>query len=203
MAKKLEGDSSVNPDYYKRDFENRAEWPLSWYSMALVLIRAAELIWKQVEQDKALLMAGKRPATLREGTLVPKLPVHEPFMLLAGLALENLAKAIISKEHDMLDAKGRLKKQWKTHGLLKLIEKAGVNLEKKELRLAQDLEQFIEWSGRYPCPLDYMGLLPRTTPEGGVNSPHPGVSGAAAAQWRNIVKAMRRRLDLDKSVTVT
>jgi hypothetical protein len=76
------------------------------------------------------------------------------FLMLAGLAIENLAKALLVHRKLVSVTKGSItRKDLQAHGVETLLGRAGVKLSKEERRLIRRLDKAVEWSGRYPVPL--------------------------------------------------
>jgi hypothetical protein len=86
-----------------------------------------------------------------------------PFMLLAGLAVENLLKAIWVKQHpgdDVLfesdsDGKRRLSRKLTHHRLGDLAQAVGFSPTAEERGLFQRLQHHVEWAGKYPVGTDH------------------------------------------------
>lgn len=81
--------------------------------------------------------------------------------MLAGLALENLAKGVVVGDEPSRVGVDRLR-DWgaQGHDLVWLFEKAHVVLTDAETELVLQLNSMVEWSGRYPVPMrwkDYEG----------------------------------------------
>ena len=74
------------------------------------------------------------------------------FQLLAGLALENLVKAVPIKKFGS-GFEGKTIPQWvEGHDLLKLFKRAGIELLSAEEDFLQRLTECVIWAGRYPVP---------------------------------------------------
>jgi len=88
--------------------------------------------------------------------------------MLAGFAIENLAKGLIIEGRSFSPTeRDRLVKELTSHDLLRLLDDAGVALTEDETYLVERLETFLVWAGRYPIPLTVEDSLPRTHPRGG------------------------------------
>lgn len=82
-----------------------------------------------------------------------------PFLLLCGLALENLLKALIVKQmfgrqdgQPDTDAPTVLPQYLKTHNLCELADRASFSTSDRERRTLTRLTHYVEWAGRYPIP---------------------------------------------------
>lgn len=81
-------------------------------------------------------------------------------LLLYGFAMENLIKALIVRKEPSLPSVDNGKIHWDVggHDLLRLIEKAGVDLEPgermiDERMILKTLTDWAVWQGRYPTPM--------------------------------------------------
>jgi hypothetical protein len=125
-------------------------------------------------------------AAFDPSTTEMKPPVTEVYMLLAGLAIENLAKARIVSSHPSPTKADRLEKDLKSHDLINLVERAGITPSEDESYLLERLEVFVTWAGRYPISSTFKDYLPRTAPQGGwgpmsnYSSSDPGMIKALA-----------------------
>lgn len=158
MVKKSPIDRRSSKDFWDNQHLLHLKNPRSWILMAESLKRAADILWEKCEQDF------KNRQTLKVGDECQPYVGHIA-MMLYGLCIENHVKSILVSRNRILDEKGRLKE--KTHDLLKLLEKGGVNLDNDEKYLIERLEQFVIWAGRYPIPLEAEKKRPRTLPCGG------------------------------------
>ena len=85
------------------------------------------------------------------------------FLLLAGLAVENLLKAIWVKQHRDDDAlfecdpngKKRLSRKLTHHRLGSLAHAVGFKPTSDESELLSRLQHQVEWAGKYPVGLDH------------------------------------------------
>ncbi len=95
----------------------------------------------------------------------PRLGGMEPqALMLAGMAIETLLKAIIVSEPQLraavaatktdLSAKHALRTVFHTHNLVEIAKMADVPLTPKRKRVAQALSQYIYWRGRYVVPME-------------------------------------------------
>lgn len=145
---------------FRDQFERVAEMPLTWRLTAESLLRAARALIPMMEADHRAM---QDPAQ-REF----EHPVDEVYMLLAGFAIENLAKAmLVERDPASVTSGGKLNPAFKNHRLVDLVHATGVTLTEDESYLAERLESFVVWAGRYPTPGKVEEGLPRTHPGGG------------------------------------
>jgi len=104
------------------------------------------------------------------------------------LAVENYLKGNLITQEAALTASGRF--AHKTHRLFDLAERTTVSLTPGELDLIERLEVNLEWVGRYPIPLSYEDLLPRTMPGGGF-APRTSVTNTDRTTWRGLLSKLR------------
>jgi hypothetical protein len=137
----------------------RDAMPDSWLNYAEELEEAAEALWADsgnsmrietgTQLDGSLMLTKKPSAHLRS------------YILLAGLALENVLKGLIIANDAKLISSARLDKTLKSHKLLDLVKRIdGLVLSKDEKRIVQICQDAIPYWGRYPVPLVYQGLQP-------------------------------------------
>jgi hypothetical protein len=146
-------------ELFRRLFTRAAEEPLAWQSSADSLMRAARTLLPSIEADGR---AASGPAAT-----VFEPPVTPVYMLLVGLAMENLAKAVHVARRQSAVRGDRLANDLKTHSLLDLLRRVGLELDEDEAYLVERLEACVTWAGRYPIPLKLDAYLPRTHPSGG------------------------------------
>lgn len=113
-------------------------------------------------------------------------------MLIAGFTVENLAKAMLVFNEKVINKKGEF--TIKTHKLLYLLERAKVKLSDTEHDFIERLEQFIEWAGRYPAPLKYTNLMPRSSLDDSFAILNIEQSDDGIV-WKQIVSKMRDKLE--------
>lgn len=140
-----------------------ASQPPLWWLTARRLMQAAEVLWRVHDADLSKLREGQVEAHKLEN-----LQLGLAWMLLTGLALENLVKAVLLKRKPELARPGRMPK-WpgNGHDLPKLFDAAGVPLSASERGMLDRLTEFILWRGRYPVPHDVKRLEPRDEVPGG------------------------------------
>jgi hypothetical protein len=126
-------------------YEEAATTPHLWLRSADDLRRAAEAVWASFE--RALPSPG-RPSR-------PKSPFGygAVFLMLAGLAIENLAKGLAVQRKPPEIKRGRVV-GIKGHGILPHLKSAKVPLTGQDREFIRRSEMFVLWAGRYPIPTD-------------------------------------------------
>jgi hypothetical protein len=119
--------------------------PKTWATSAMMLRVAVHGLAGLWRQDTDRIKAGEQ---LEE---CPYALVGTPVMMLAGMALETLAKGAIAGQCGA-EWKGVLPRELRTHNVAELLERAGIVLSADERELVERLEVLIEWFGRYPVP---------------------------------------------------
>ena len=123
----------------------------TWRTVAIDLQVAAEKLWPEIEGAFRAVGRGAGTAALREG-----LRYRGAFYLLAALAVENFAKALVAQ------AKARRNEPMSELDLLTLgrgehlarvAEDAGLRLTSSERALLLRLTRTMRWRGRYPAPV--------------------------------------------------
>lgn len=171
------GGRKLFQEQHKRGAESRA----AWHMVGAELERAAELLWDQHDHD----MQSTQHAVV--GDAVPPLLLPAA-VLLAALAVENYLKGNLVLQEGALTASGHF--AHKTHKLLDLAERTKLSPTAAELDLLERLEVNLEWAGRYPIPLNYEDLLPRTMPGGGFAT-RTYVTSTDRQTWRGLVSKLR------------
>jgi hypothetical protein len=137
----------------------RDAMPDSWLSYAEELEEAAEALWAGSGTGFAI----EAEAQLDRSTIMKKSSAHSrSYILLAGLALENVLKGLIISNNPSFITSGRLDKTLQSHKLLDLAKRVdGLYLSDDEKLVLQICQDAIPYWGRYPIPLEYHGLQPR------------------------------------------
>ena len=127
--------------------------PERWRSVASHLLASARVLWPVIEQG--FQERGAPGANAEAG--LEGLRHRGPFLVLAGLAIENMLKALIVLDHNKRQqATGRADPPTivKTHKLLPLARLANVPIDGWAEKLLDRLTMFVYWGGRYPIPLE-------------------------------------------------
>jgi hypothetical protein len=152
-------------DYWLEQAEATAKNPGGWLASAEALMRSADLLQAESDQEwLRLTLAWDKsewPDLAEELADVQAAPFLWPvYLRLAGLALENLAKGIaVARDPSLVapDSKGRLIRKW-GHINAALFSKLGIELGAEETALVERLGVYVEWAGRYPVPRFAMKL---------------------------------------------
>ena len=140
-------------------YEEAATTPHLWLRSADDLRRAAEAVWASFED--ALPRPGRtsRPKSFPFG-------YGAVFRMLAGLAIENLAKGLAVQRKPPEIKRGKVV-GIKWHGILPHLKSAEVPLTDQDREFIRHLEMFVLWAGRYPIP------NPKQHDADGSNENHP------------------------------
>lgn len=180
-------DASLWQEQHRRGGES----PYAWLFMAQSLERATELLWNQYGEDMRNLEHAK------VGDAFPS-EVARPAMLLASLTVENLLKGACVAKEPAFDLNHEF--HLKTHKLLDLAGRANIVLNEDEQDLVERLESFLKWAGRYPIPLSYEDMRPRTQPAGGFST-LAVVRGTDIDVWRKLVRKVQEMIDTSRTTT--
>lgn len=99
------------------------------------------------------------------GTQTKRLAYIDSYMLLTGLAFENVIKGILIGRDPTLVTKERIESGIlgrKGHGI-EDGAKGIISLNAQELQLLKRIEEFLFWAGRYPLPLNFGSYFNSTT----------------------------------------
>ena len=146
--------------------DSAAQDPVSWHNTGIGLKRSADIIWRSWWETIKRL--DEAPTTV-PGRVAADIYVLWPsFMLLFGLALENLLKGIIvTKNPASFSQKIRWSGKLKGgHNIVGLCEEAGISISDEEKRLLEELTESIIWRGRYPVPKNHKNTKDYVVPVG-------------------------------------
>jgi len=132
------------------DFDNRASDSFFWLKQAKELDKAAMLIWGAIRQD-LISLSHATVGALVDAEQTPHANLGGVFWLNAGLALENLLKAVIIRGQPDLVNKGKINREIKTHDLFSLVKLASLEIDVREAFYLRVGTQSVTWAGRYPC----------------------------------------------------
>jgi len=120
----------------------------AWRSRAYSLRVAAETLFRLYIRERDHVKEDRvRPRTFKYFT------ISQVILLLAGLAIENLVKALwIQKNKPSSD--GSLPAELRRHDRnIHLLKSVNVELSPDEIALVAVLQRCVVWAGRYPTPL--------------------------------------------------
>jgi len=144
---------------FRRMFREGGGDPSSWLYNAEALIRAARSLLPMMDADHRKLA----DPTVTTGFEAPIAPIY---MLLVGLAIENLLKGIYVARNPTTCSSDRLPRELTQHKTIEFCERLGLSISQAEGLLLERIETFVVWAGRYPIPRSLDGLLPRPIPTG-------------------------------------
>lgn len=114
--------------------------------------------------------------------------LHPSMLMLAGMMLEALAKAVLisRKQHQLL-------RKHTKHSLRRLIKAVGVGLNQAEAAHLDNLSHYLRWAGRYPVPLSSKELTVLAA-DGSRNLVGGGDPGGELVQARSIADRLEHLL---------
>lgn len=123
---------------YYDDFTRYSESGLSWYHKAWHLMGAAGALWACQNNHRSKEIVGELGL---ETEFSMWQALGEPYLMLCGLSLELLFKAIVVEKHG---------KPMEHHNLRALATNASVELTEKQKGQLDLLSAYVTWAGRYP-----------------------------------------------------
>jgi len=141
--------------------------PGNWIFDADALMASARLVvdgWRQART--ALFSVGMTPQAAEQMRQHPELWAADVFMMLAGMAVEDLLKAIILIREPALVQPNpaaptqMLDRSISSHDLARLGSRAGISLDADERSFASRLSSFVLWVGRYPLAKTLQAMAP-------------------------------------------
>ena len=134
----------------KGPFEIVAQSPHAWLMAATQLKRAVNLVHQELRKVLAVYPDGRAQ--------YEDLALFKSYMLLSGLAIENLVKGVLVGSNPGVVSPGKfdlnqLAGSKGGHGLLKLAQQASPALSHHEMDMLARLETFVICAGRYPIHL--------------------------------------------------
>lgn len=156
----------------------------AWRLCALSLERGANILWETVIEDMHADFTVDDPD--RYWT------VSGPFMLLAGLTVENYLKAVcIKRSGAAFNANNKF--AFFGHNLVALGKTSGLPFSTQELELLERLTNFVEFAGRYPAPNKPEALIPKIKPDGSFRGVRT-ISDTDQFEWKALVKKLTDEL---------
>lgn len=160
---------------WKKQFALRCRMHATWRLTAIGLHRSAtacletyrtakDLSFRSIQQEisSGKPTTGSRPMTQEEYDVCIDLTAIRTYMLLMGLAIENLAKGIlISANPALVKDNISLDKSLRHHNLVKFVTLSGVTMSDKEGDVLRMLTEHVTWSGCYPAPLSVEEIRPK------------------------------------------
>ena len=136
----------------------RDAMPSEWLDYAEELAAAAEALWANSDNRMEIRFESEVEGP---GTIQKEIGHCRSYILLAGLALENVLKAALIAQDPTLINTGTLAGSLKSHQLTDLASRSGLAFGKAEQRLMRVCQDAIPYWGRYPIPLTYARLKPK------------------------------------------
>lgn len=169
--------NGVTKRFAQETFRLACTDPYLWMEKAKEVRRAAEVLWKCFLDEIS---------KFTKGDTVPEPFFGQTVMMLYGLVVENLLKAVLVKKGVALTKSGQF--ALRSHNLQQLTCDAGLRISAAEAELLERLQLFVEWAGRYPIPLQEENLYPRQMVDGGGGALH----GISTADRGKVVKLVER-----------
>ncbi len=173
---------SFSLSWWKEQFRRQADHPRTWELKAAELDYAAEVLLNRQASDFPLQLSKKAAPPVVIGVA----------LMLYGLAIENLAKAIVVATGSPLDKKGRI--AFKTHKLVDLVRNTKIRMTSKDEFLLNKLTEFVEWAGRYPVPLSFGKMQPFRWPDGSFGPAHGSMSVGDIEHARKVIQRLAKKL---------
>lgn len=139
-------------------FESEAKHPYTWKIKADGLMRSANVLLTQAREDI------KHVAD--SGDIHVQPPVLGAYVMIAGLAIENLLKGILVMRYQHLDIKVFME-AIRGHDLNLLARDAGLGVDQRDSFLLEKVTSYTIWAGKYPAPLGFDEFVPCDYPDGG------------------------------------
>jgi hypothetical protein len=168
--------------FWEEQFRQTAGSHLAWQHSAATLRRAVNILDRAVKRDLGASKRGKAFSLFTPSSVC---------MMLSGLMLEDLFKAVLVSRNGAFDAQGNF--AHKTHDLLTLAELVGFKFSKEEAWLMERLTQFVQWLGKYPIPLSRHNLLAPPHLDGGPGRATYMIMGSGGDI--EIAKQLARRIE--------
>jgi hypothetical protein len=173
---------SFSRSWWKEQFHRQADHPRTWELKAAELEYAAEVLWNRQVSDFSLQLSTKSAPPAVIGVV----------LMLYGLAIETLAKAIIVATDSPLDRNGRI--SFNTHKLTELVRDTKIRMTPKDELFLNRLTEFVEWAGRYPVPLSFQKMQPFRWPDGSFGPAHGSMTGGDVEYARRVVQRLAKKL---------
>jgi hypothetical protein len=131
--------------------------PTLWVKRAVDLAYSAQVLFERASAATGSLVGDKGPnIELETQHLLSEIGTYPVAFMLAGLALENMLKALrvaqLNSESPIVDGDQRFKALASTHSLVDLAHQAGLAIDDVADETLRTLKDCIVWVGRYPRP---------------------------------------------------
>ncbi|MEW7989984.1 MAG: hypothetical protein AB2724_17030 [Candidatus Thiodiazotropha sp.] len=172
----------ANEEFARSQKRLATEMIVAWYSSAISLERGASLLWDQLVKDWELT---KDISDLPD-QIEPS--IAGTFMLLGGLAVENLLKANCIKLSGAWKENGQF--SFQTHDFIALANRTGIEFSIQEGELLERLEHFVVFAGRYPAPTTHRKLTLKQMSDGS-STTMSHVKGDDFKRWQELVNKLK------------
>ena len=132
-------------------YQNIKTSPGIWLAYSYRMKKSADILWRRIKQHSQKVTAKKKFVTMiADYEIMETAPIC---MMLFGLSLEIISKAIYLKDHKK-DVNLIEEKFLFSHGIFKFIKhiSSGLLISKERKDLISRLEESVFWAGRYPIP---------------------------------------------------
>ena len=138
----------VAPEVLVELHNRHAKSPIMWELQGTTLRYTMEVLFRQAFADTAVRLKHRSRKSLRPS-------LHGPGLMLAGMMIETLAKAVLVERKQT----ALILKQ-KKHNLRAAVAATGYSPSQNEIALLDRLSEFLLWAGRYPVPWkpEYMAV---------------------------------------------
>lgn len=142
----------VDPRFLAEQFREAGQSVGFWQLRAVTLRYAAEVVLAQTLADVRSRFG------LRQRRKAARPLLHAPAMMLAGMWIECLAKAVIVSKSRPLNHR-----DLQHHDLQRIVRFAGYRGTPEEADLLNHLSAFVRWAGRYPVPRKVSDMVFKTS----------------------------------------
>lgn len=148
-----------NKQKANHEFQTTGQEPGIWLGEAQQLKRAADVVLAELNEILSVYPYGR--ASYED------LSLFKAYMLLSGIALENLVKGILVCRDPSIVGNDKVDKvRWKGsshgHDLAELAKQTGIAFTLDEKGLFRRLSTFVVWGGRYPIPIKSSDMVQHT-----------------------------------------
>ncbi len=186
MTSQKKKTSTPEDEFWNTFLVSNLREPKLWIYHAEALRRTAEVVWEAFRAAKFKNLDELEAEALAEANRWIDIRLDRPFLMLAGLAIEALSKALYLKKHSTTNwTTDTLKEKIASHNSLHLLDQCGVPLDDSDRDLIERLTDFVEWAGRYPAPFNAERYT-RTLSDNSSISSYGLHGGVDPAQWLDL-----------------
>jgi hypothetical protein len=173
MKKSTLANQGISRAFKRQRFNFIANKPQAWQEQATQLKRIADITYSICKTateeymrisrqhfDNGDFQEGVHPLPKEEAALLRLSTLKPIYLMLIGLAIENLAKGVLISRSaaEYVGQEGHLRKPIKTHKLVDLAQLCNLPLSSDQENMLKKLTSYIEWAGRYPVPETLSGM---------------------------------------------